>query len=122
MYFEFEARPQRGATWTPMVDVCERETEIVIFVEMPGVDKSDVQLSWNQGVLIISGQKRQQLPGRGVARYLCVERAYGQFRREIDINIPIDRKAAKADLKNGLLEIHLPKATSKNEPSNIPIL
>ena len=122
MYFEFEARPQRGATWTPMVDVCERETEIVILVEMPGVDKSDVQLSWNQGVLIISGQKRQQLPGRGVARYLCVERAYGQFRREIDINIPVDRKAAKAEMKNGLLKIHLPKAASNSEPSNIPIL
>ena len=122
MYFEFEARPQRGATWTPMVDVCERETEIVIFVEMPGVEKSDVQLSWNQGALIISGQKRQHMPRRGVARYLCVERAYGQFRREIEINIPIDRKAAKADLKDGLLKIHLPKAASKNEPANIPIL
>jgi len=122
MYFEFEARQQRGTTWTPMVDVCERETEIVIFVEMPGVDKSDVQLSWNNGLLIISGHKRQQIPGRGAARYLCVERAYGQFRREIDINIPIDRKAAKADLNNGLLKIHLPKAASTGEPSNIPIL
>ena len=122
MYFEFEARPQRGATWTPMVDVCERETEIVIFVEMAGVERSDIQLSWSEGVLIISGQKRQQLPAKGAARYLCVERAYGQFRREIDINIPIDRKAAKADLKNGLLKIHLPKAAQEQEPSNIPIL
>ena len=121
MYFEFEVRPQRGATWTPMVDVCERETEIVIFVEMPGVDKSDIQLSWNDGVLIISGQKRQRLIARGAARYLCVERAYGQFRREIDINVPIDRKAAKADLKNGLLRIQLPKA-GKAEPTDIPIL
>ena len=122
MYFEFEARPHRGTIWTPMVDVCERETEIVIFVEMPGVDKSDIQLSWNNGVLIISGHKRQQLPGRETARYLCVERAYGQFRREIEINIPIDRKAAKADLKDGLLKIQLPKASSTGEPSSIPIL
>jgi HSP20 family protein len=122
MYFEFEARTQRGATWTPMVDVCERDTEIVIFVEMPGVDKSDVQLSWNQGVLIISGQKRQHVPGSGRSRYLCLERAYGQFRREIEINVPIDRKAAKAELDNGLLRIRLPKASSGSEPSNIPIL
>jgi HSP20 family protein len=122
MYFEFEGRTQRGATWTPMIDVCERETEIVIFVEMPGVDKSDVQLSWNQGVLIISGQKRQHLPPRGRSRYLCLERAYGQFRREIEINIPIDRKAAKAEMEHGLLRIRLPKASSNSEPSNIPIL
>ena len=122
MYFEFEGRTQHGATWTPMMDVCERENEIVIFVEMPGVDKSDVQLSWMQGVLIITGQKRQHLPAGGRSRYLCLERAYGQFRREIDVNMPIDRKAAKAELENGLLVIHLPKVPSKSEPSHIPIL
>ena len=121
MYFEFESRPQRGATWAPMIDVCEREDEILIIVEMPGVDKSDVQLSWNHGVLTISGQKRQQLPDKRT-RYLCLERAYGQFRREIEINVPVDRKAAKAELDNGLLRISLPKASSKSEPSHIPIL
>ena len=121
MYFEFEARTQRGATWSPMIDVCEREDEILIIVEMPGVDKADVQLSWNHGVLTISGQKRQQLPDKRT-RYLCLERAYGQFRREIEINVPIDRKAAKAEMDNGLLRISLPKASSKSEPSHIPIL
>ena len=121
MYFEFEARTQRGATWSPMIDVCERENEIVIFVEMPGVDKSDVQLSWNHGVLTISGQKRQHVPGKRT-HYLCLERAYGQFRREIEINVAIDRKAAKAELENGILRISLPKASSKAEPSSIPIL
>ena len=55
MYFEYQAQPQEGATWIPTVDVCERINEIVIFVEMPGVDRSDVQLGWNDGVLIISG-------------------------------------------------------------------
>jgi HSP20 family protein len=119
MYFEFEGRTQRGATWTPMIDVCERENEIVIFVEMPGVNRSDIQLSWSHGVLIISGQKRQHLLQRGRSRYLCLERAYGQFRREIDINIPIDRNSAKAELENGLLRIVLPKVRS--EPSSIPI-
>src|SRR5262245_33811836 len=121
MYFEFEGRPHRAATWVPQMDVCERENEIVIIVEIPGVDKSDVQLSWNQGVLTISGQKRQHVPGKR-ARYFCLERAYGQFRREIEINVPIERKAAKAELEDGLLRITLPKASSKSEPSHIPIL
>jgi HSP20 family protein len=120
MYFEFESRPHRYAAWTPTIDVCEREEEILIIVELPGVDKSDVQLSWNHGVLTISGQKRQQVPGKR-ARYFCLERAYGQFKREIEINVPIDRKAAKAELDNGLLRIRLPKASSKSEPSHIPI-
>ena len=69
----------------------------MIFVEMPGVDRTDVQLSWNDGVLIISGQKRQRPPDRRRRDYLCVERAYGQFRREIAIDIPIDHKDAKAN-------------------------
>jgi len=121
MYFEFEARPHRDAAWTPMIDVCEREDEIVIFVEVPGVDKSDVQLSWNHGVLTISGQKRQSAIGKRT-RYFCLERAYGQFKREIEISVPIDRKAAKASLENGLLRISLPKASAKAEPNSIPIL
>ena len=121
MYFEFQAQPRQGTTWLPSVDVCERTGEFIIFVEMPGVDRSDVQLSWNDGVLIISGLKRQQ-PHRGVARYFCVERSYGHFRREIPISAPVDHKSAKAELKDGLLRIYLPKRTSKPEAASIPIL
>ena len=121
MYFEFQAQPRQGATWSPMVDVCERANEIVIFVEMPGVHRSDVQLAWNDGVLIISGLKRQMPPDQGIATYLCVERAYGHFRRDIAIKVPVDDKRAKAELKDGLLKIHLPKRTEA-EMTTIPIL
>ena len=85
MYFEFEEQPRHGTTWSPTIDVCERQNEIVIFVEMPGMDRSDVRLAWTEGVLIISGIKRQR-PNEG-ATYICVERAYGHFRREIEIRI-----------------------------------
>ena len=122
MYFEFATAQPQGATWFPSIDICERAAEIVIFVEMPGIDRSDVQLSWNEGVLIISGQKRQHPPDRQVVRYLCVERPYGYFRREITINIRIDQKHAKAELKNGLMTISLPKLASTPEASRIPIL
>jgi HSP20 family protein len=120
MYFEFQPNERAYATWAPVVDVCERPTELVIFVEMPGVHRSDVQISWRNGVIILSGQKRQQAPDRSVARYLCVERSYGHFRREIMINIPVDHANARAELKDGLMRIHLPKATSKPE-NRIPI-
>ncbi len=121
MYFEFQAQPRQGATWMPNIDVCEHPSEFIIFVEMPGVDRADVQLSWNDGTLIITGLKRQQ-PDRGVARYFCVERSYGHFRREITINAPVDHKSARAELKDGLMRIHLPKHTSKPEATSIPIL
>jgi HSP20 family protein len=121
MYFEFQEQPRAATAWTPTVDVCERADEIVIFVEMPGVDRADVQLAWNDGVLIISGLKRQRPSGHGIARYLCVERTYGHFRREIAIQISVDHKNAKAELKNGLMKIHLPKRTEP-EITTIPIL
>jgi HSP20 family protein len=121
MYFEFQEEPRQGATWAPTVDVCERATEILILVEMPGVERTDVQLVWKEGMLIIAGLKRQRSPGQAVANYLCVERAYGNFRREIAIKIPIDAKNGKAELKDGLLKIHLPKRSEPDE-TTIPIL
>jgi len=111
MYFEFQEQPGKATTWAPTVDVCERADELVIFVEIPGVDRSDMQVAWTEGALIISGLKRQRSSGEGVATYHCVERTYGHFRREIAIKIPIDHKNATAELKNGLLKIHLPKRT-----------
>jgi HSP20 family protein len=121
MYFEFREQPRQGTTWTPTVDVCERPDAIVVWVEMPGVDKNDVQIAWHEGVLIISGVKRQRPAGRDVATYLCVERTYGHFRREISIKIPIDHKTAKAELNNGLLKIHIPKRTEP-DVTTIPIV
>jgi HSP20 family protein len=120
MYFEFPAQLRQGATWSPTVDVCERAEEIIIFVEMPGVNRSDVQLAWNNGLLIISGLKRQTPPDYGAAKYLCVERTYGHFRREIAIDISVNYKEAKAEMKDGLMKIHLPKATP--QVAHIPIL
>jgi HSP20 family protein len=121
IYFEFQEQPNQATTWVPTVDVCERADEIVILVEIPGVDRSDMQIAWNEGFLIISGLKRQRPSGRDVAKYLCVERSYGHFRREIAIKIPIDYKNAKAELKNGLLRINLPKR-SEPDVTTIPIL
>ena len=120
MYFEFPAQLRQGGTWSPTVDVCERAHEIIIFVEMPGVNRSDVQLAWNDGILTISGLKRQTPPDRDVAKYLCVERMYGHFRREITIGVAVDHKQAKAELKDGLMKIRLPK--TQPEVMNIPIL
>jgi HSP20 family protein len=120
MYFEFQEQPGQATTSTPTVDVCERAAELIIFVEIPGVDRADTQVVWTEGVLIVSGLKRQRPSGQDIATYHCVERTYGHFRREIAIKIPIDHKNAKAELKNGLLKIHLPKR-SEPDVTTIPI-
>jgi HSP20 family protein len=106
--------------YLPLIDVCERVNEVVILVEVPGIDRQDVSLSWKDNILTISGRKQQQL-SESSARYMCVERSYGPFRREIAIGIPIDYKKAKAELRNGLMKIHLPKMTEQKGQDRIPI-
>lgn len=106
--------------YLPQIDVCERLDEVVILVEMPGVERRDVAIAWKDQILTISGLKRQQ-PDSSNARYMCVERSYGQFRREIAIGIPIDYKKARAELSNGLMKIHLPKIPAEKGQDTIPI-
>ena len=103
----------------PQVDVCEHPTEIVILIEMPGVERKDVRISWKDNILVIAGQKRQC--AESGARYSCVERVYGPFRREIAITIPIDYRNAKAELRDGLMRIHLPKLALGPDRNVIPI-
>ena len=105
--------------YLPQIDVCERPNEIVILVEMPGVEREDVAIGWKDQILTISGVKRQQ-PDTN-ARYMCVERSYGPFRREIAIGIPIEYRKARAELKNGLMKIHLPKVPAEKVHDRIPI-
>ncbi len=106
--------------YLPHIDVFERPGEVVILVEMPGVDRRDITLSWKDNVLTISGHKRQQTDA-GNGGYLCVERSYGPFRREIAIGIPIDHKQARAEMRNGLMKIHLPKLPPEKAQNTIPI-
>jgi len=87
---------------------------------MPGIDRADVKLSWHEGVLTISGDKRETRDA-SVARYHCVERVSGHFRRDLAINIPVDHGKARAELRDGLMRIYLPKRISEPEPSEIPI-
>jgi HSP20 family protein len=92
----------------PLIDVCEQLTEVVILVDMPGVDRRDVRISWKDNVLTVSGHKRQHCePG---ARFMRVERSYGPFSREIAINVAVDTRNVRTELTEGLMRIHLPKA------------
>lgn len=125
MYFEFPYSALRhqplAATWVPTLDVCECSTEIVISVEIPGVESDDIHLSWKDGILSISGTKRKQPPQDAGVHYLCVECTYGNFRRDIAINADVDFGLAKGELSNGLLRIRLPKTKRVPKEVVIPI-
>ena len=122
IFADFGWRPGRvGAAWVPSVDILERTMELVIVVEMAGVDREDIRISWKDGVLTVVGNKRRQPAEEETCRYLCVERAYGHFRRDIAISVDVDFSKARSELREGLLRIRLPKSRMKAAEVVIPI-
>jgi len=101
------------ADWVPAVDIAETAEGYVIKVELTEVRKEDVQVSANEGVLRIQGQRRiEEVPG---LKYHRLERGHGKFARSF--NLPDDVEAAqiRADYRDGMLYLHLPK--HKQQPA-----
>jgi HSP20 family protein len=97
------------ADWAPAVDVLETDTEFQIQAELPGLEKEQVSLSVEEGVLTISGRREQEKEGHG-KRYHKIERAYGGFARSFTVPDLVDQHKVSAEFKNGVLTVRLPKS------------
>ena len=104
--------------WVPVVDVMETDEEFQISAELPGVEKKDVKLSVENGVLLISG-RREQEEEKG-KRYHKIERAYGSFARSFTMPDVVDEQKVTAEFKNGVLTVRLPKS-EKARPKSIEV-
>jgi HSP20 family protein len=104
--------------WVPVVDVMETDEEFQISAELPGVEKKDVKLSVENGVLLISG-RREQEEEKG-KRYHKIERAYGSFARSFTMPDVVDEQKVTAEFKNGVLTVRLPKS-EKASPKSIEV-
>lgn len=96
-----EARP-------PRVDVVDRENEILVRAELPGVDKKDLDISLNENVLTIRGETRREEKEEKGDYYRC-EIAESSFARTVPLPSYVDSEKAKASFDNGILELTLPK-------------
>ena len=105
--------------WAPAVDVMETDEEFQIRAELPGVEKKDVKLSVENGVLLISGHREQEKEEKG-KRYHKIERAYGNFARSFTVPETVDAEKVTAEFKNGLLNVRLPKS-EKARPKSIEV-
>lgn len=109
----------RGATmqW-PNVEVNQTETEIRITAEVPGMNEKDVELLIEDGVLTLRGEKKSETEDkdRGYS-----ERYYGRFERRIALPSGIDEENAKADFRDGVLTVTLPKSAEAEHGRRIPI-
>ncbi|HET9225327.1 MAG TPA: Hsp20/alpha crystallin family protein [Thermoanaerobaculia bacterium] len=92
--------------WAPAVDVIETEDSYLLFVELPGVSKEDIQLSLKDRRLELIGRRQSLGENRN---FLRMERSYGPFRRAFDFATPVDTENIAADFEAGILRIHVPK-------------
>ena len=92
----------------PNVNVAENEKEYMFKVEVPGMDKKDVELTFKDGVLTIKGEKKQESKEENECSY-CNEISYGKFERSFRLANPVDDSKIGASYKNGVLDVNIPK-------------
>lgn len=103
--------PSTLASFRPRVDVSETDTEMVVSAELPGVDEKDIDVSINDHVLTISGERHEEKEDSDRDWYRR-EQAYGSFHRSIALPAEIDVDKVSASFKRGVLTVTLPKAES----------
>lgn len=103
------------AAWLPVVDVRETPDELLVQAELPGLSKDDVDVRVENGVLTISGERKQEfVQGKEDGDYHLVERRYGRFERSFTLPRTVDPEKVEARFENGVLGISVPKvATAK---------
>lgn len=107
------------ADWMPTVDISETESEYLIKAELPEVSKEDVKVTVENGVLTLQGERRQEKEEKG-RRFHRVERSYGSFVRSFTLPESVDEGGVKAEYKDGVLALHLPKS-EKVKPKAIDV-
>ncbi len=112
---------ERGQGFMPLADVIEREKEYLIKLDLPEVRKEDVKILVDEGMLSIKGERKheKEVKDEKVHR---TERFVGTFERSFMLPEDIDPKLIKAETKDGVLLIHVPRvATEKTRPLAITI-
>jgi HSP20 family protein len=101
-----------GGSWIPNADIIENDDELLLKVELPGVDAKRLGISVHGGNVIVRGEKSRPEVA-GPAEFHIAERAFGGFKRVIHLGVPVNTRRARAVLKNGLLRIRFPKVPNR---------
>jgi HSP20 family protein len=115
-------------TWTPPVDVYETEDAVMVNIEVPGVGIDQIRIKILDNVLKIEGQKERENPTARLLpeedrpiRFICLERGYGNFAFNVSLKWPIESEQVTAQIREGVLQIHLPKTKTCGREITIQI-
>ena len=108
-----------SAVWMPLTDISETKDAYNLKLDIPGVDKKDVKISFANGELQISGERKEEKEEKD-SKYHRVERSFGKYYRSFRLPEKIKDNEIKAEFKNGSLNITIPKA-DEVKPKEIEI-
>jgi len=110
------AQPTEGTSlWTPRVDVFEKDGDLVVKAELPGARKEDIEVTLDQGDLVIRGQKKAETEVKE-EHYYRMEQSYGSFYRRLALPFETTAAQIKATYAEGILEIRIPKPAAEAQP------
>ena len=108
-----------ACAWTPAVNILEREESIVISADLPGLKAEDVEVTIDNGVLTLKGERTLEEIAGGET-YHRVERSYGKFERSFSVPNSVDTKKIEARFVNGEMTLTLPKR-DESKPRSVKI-
>ena len=106
-------------SWRPVVDIYEDEEMIVVKAELPGVDKEDIKVDLKDGILTLGGERSHEKEVKE-EHYYRKERAFGRFHRSFAVPAEIDPDKIKAEFKDGVLKVEIPKP-EEQKPKKIAV-
>lgn len=108
------------SAWAPPVEVRERNGNLEVIAELPGLNKEDVKVEYTEGSIVIQGEKRREKE-TDEGGFHRSERSYGRFYRQIPLPEGAEADKAKAEFKNGVLQVQIPIPQQKSRNRQIPI-
>jgi HSP20 family protein len=109
-----------AASWSPAVDVRESQNELSLAFEIPGMTPDQVEVTTDNGVLTVRGEKREERKEGDEGQFHLVERSYGTFSRSFQLPKNLDESKIDASFENGVLTVRIPKAALP-QPKRIQI-
>ncbi|HUI60413.1 MAG TPA: Hsp20/alpha crystallin family protein [Steroidobacteraceae bacterium] len=107
--------------WSPSADISETDKEYVIRAELPAVKKEDVKVTFADGMISISGERKQQKEDKN-EKYHRIESFYGSFERTFSLPENVNSEAIRCESKDGILTVHIPKTeTVKQKAKQISV-
>lgn len=112
---------ETGKDWAPSVDISETDGEYLIRASLPGVRKEDAKVMVEDGMLTLSGERQQQEEQKD-EKFHKVESFYGSFSRSFALPDAVNESAIRADSKDGVLTVHVPKVkVEAKKPTTIKV-